>query len=1078
MPDSVSDILARLASREPGVAEATIQSDIRHLILTAGLNLTDDQVEERVDLEAQVGDGSRRRIDIEVSTTAIEVKKDLDKAGKIAEGEVQLGGYVNKRVQQTGARYYGILTDGLHWRLYVPSVAVPASHIQSPKLIFVREFTLEVESDHEKLLAWLGAILSRVEGLYPTPDRIERVIGPTSPTYLADHKSLEALLKGALASRSPKVHRQVQLKRDLWSKLLTTAFGDDFLDSVNLFVDHTLLVLTAEIIAHAVLGFDVSKAGDLSADELANGKKFAAARINGVVEPDFFDWPLEVDGGREFIASLANRLSRFDWTHVDHDVLKHVYESIVTSETRQQLGEYYTPDWLAERMITEVDYEPLDSRVLDASCGSGTFVFHAVRRYLERAETEGISTHDAIAGVVEHVFGMDIHPVAVALARVTYLLAIGSERLQGRRPGFSVPVYIGDGLQWEQSVSLFAHQDVVAIPTSGSHMLDGGGVLGNDEIQIPVSIMRDNQQFDEILTRIATEIAKFRADKIHNARDNTKYVGEFRTHLRKILSANAYDLDDEARMTLADTGALMYELHLVGRDGIWAYYARNLIRPVWFSMRENNVDVLIGNPPWLRYSKMKRWMQKKFLDHSKSHNLVVGRLGASGRDLATLFVVRACELYLREGGKFAYVMPHSALTRKPSVGFRTGNWTMESDIYSEKARGSAIFSKVWDLQSVTTGFPITSGVIFGSTTLGKPTPMPAKAIAFTGRINPPSQPWSKAQTSITTQVTKLEQVTSDDLPKSPYATRFRQGAVLVPRRLLWAIKGHAGPLGTAGNSVPLESRMSTLDKRPWTVDPIRAAVDEQFIFDGYLGEHLLPYRVRESGTVVLPVRDGKILSADDASREDGLSDWWNEAERLWDENKKPGTTDTLSQRIDYHGQLSAQLRNTEGYLVLYPSSGKSIAATWIKTTGAIIEHKAYWMHTNSLNEARYLTGILNSEALVERVRPLQSVGLFGARDFDKYVFAVPFGYYDDGNDQHLELAQLVERAEEVARVVDLTSANTFQAKRKLVREALIKDGVANAIEIVVESILPDISLEDNEEVVDGPGIFGRLDSDL
>lgn len=1064
MPESVSAILARLASRQPGIAEATIQSDIRHLILAAGLNLTDDQVEERVDLEAQVGDGSRRRIDIEVSTTAIEVKKDLDKAGIISEGELQLGGYVKKRVQQTGARFYGILTDGRHWRLYVPSVEASASDHRSTALIFVREFTLRAEADHDKLLDWLGAILSRVEGLYPTPGRIEQVIGATSPTYLADHKSLEALLDGAMASRDPKVHRQVELKRDLWSKLLTTAFGDDFSDSTALFVDHTLLVLTAEIIAHAVLGFDVSKAGDVSADELANGKKFATARINGVVESDFFDWPLEVDGGREFIASLANRLSRFDWTHVDHDVLKHVYESVVTSETRQQLGEYYTPDWLAERMITEVDYEPLSSRVLDASCGSGTFVFHAVRRYLDQAEADGISAHDAIVGVVDHVFGMDIHPVAVALARVTYLLAIGSERLQGRRPGFSVPIYIGDAVQWEQSVNLFAHHDVVAIPTSGSSLLDGGGVLGNDEIQIPVSIMRNAQRFDEIMTRIATEIAKFRAEKVHNARDNTKYVGEFRTHLRKILSAKTYDLDDGERMTLADTGTLMYELHLVGRDGIWAYYVRNLIRPVWFSMAENNVDVLIGNPPWLRYSKMNEWMQKKFLHHSKDHNLTVGRLGASGRDLATLFVVRACELYLREGGEFAYVMPHSALTRKPNVGFRTGNWSMESDVYSKSARGSASFSKVWDLQSVTTGFPITSGVIFGSTTLGKPTAMPAKAVAFTGRLNPPSQPWSKAQTSITTRATKLEQVTSDDLPKSPYATRFRQGAILVPRRLMWAVKGHAGPLGTAGDTVPLESRMTTLDKKPWKVDPIREAVGEQFVFDGYLGEHLLPYRVSDPGTVVLPVKEGKILSAEDASREDGLSDWWNEAERHWDANKKPGTIDSLAERIDFHGQLSAELVGSEGYLVMYPKSGNNIAAAWTKSAGAIIDHKAYWMHTNSLCEARYLTGILNSQSLVERVRPLQAVGLFGARDFDKYVFAVQFGYYDDQNDQHLELARLVERAEEVAKTVELTGAKTFQAKRKSVREALGADGVADEIESVVESILPEISLEESDEL--------------
>lgn len=1062
MPESVSTIIARLAARRAGMTEATIQSDIRNLVLAAGLNLTEDEVEERVELEAQVGDGSRRRIDIEVATTVIEVKKDLDRATVLSHGEDQLGGYVKQRVRQTGARFYGILTDGRRWRLYVPSIQASENDEVTDDLIFVKEFVLRSANEETALLEWLGAILSRVTGLYPSPERIAQVLGAESPTYKADHMSLRALFDGAMESNDHQLKTQVSLKRELWSKLLTTAFGEDFDGSASLFVDHTLLVLTAEIIAHAVLGFDVSKAGNVSAAELANGQKFAEAKIHGVVESDFFDWPLTVAGGSEFIAALANRLSRFDWAHVDHDVLKHVYESIVTAETRQQLGEYYTPDWLAERMIEEVDYNPLTNRVLDASCGSGTFVFHSVRRYLERAEAEGQSSYDAITGVVEHVYGMDIHPVAVALARVTYLLAIGSDRLKGRRPGFSVPVYIGDSLQWEQSANLFAHSDVVSVPTSGSHLLDGGGVLGDDDIKIPVSVMRNAQRFDEIMARIATEISIFRSEKEHRARDNTKYVGEFRKHFRKILSTKHFNLSEDEQSTLANTAALMYELHLVGRDGIWAYYVRNLIRPIWLSMKANNVDVLVGNPPWLRYSKMNPWMQKKFLEQSKDHNLTLGRLGASGRDLATLFVVRACELYLRESGEFAYVMPHSVLTRKPNVGFRAGRWAMSSEAYPSGKGGNAAFSGIWDLQDVSTGFPITSGVIFGSTTTKNPKAMPAKATAFKGYLNPPSQPWSRASNAIRTSTTKLAQVTSDDLPKSPYAKKFRQGAILVPRRLMWAVPGDAGPLGTPGDTIPLESRTSNQDDARWKVDPISAAVDQEFIFGGYLGEHLLPYRAKEPGMVILPLKNGELLSTEDASREVGLSDWWSEAESLWEENKKEGTIYSLSERIDFHNQLTAQLGKPGGYLVMYPKSGNNIAAAWVPVDGSLVDHKAYWMHTGSLAEARYLTGIFNSETLAERVRPLQAVGLFGARDFDKYVFAIEYGLYDDTDVNHQELVRLVEHAEMVAAKVDLDGAKTFQAERKRIREAMDKDGVAADIESVVMRILPEFSLDDDE----------------
>ena len=50
-----------------------------------------------------------------------------------------------------------------------------------------------------------------------------------------------------------------------------------------------------------------------------------------------------------------------------------------------------------------------------------------------------------MAGLTGHVFGVDVHPVAVTLARVTYLLAIGHGRLTASdRKALSVPVYLGE----------------------------------------------------------------------------------------------------------------------------------------------------------------------------------------------------------------------------------------------------------------------------------------------------------------------------------------------------------------------------------------------------------------------------------------------------------------------------------------------------------------------------------------------------------------------------------------------------------------------------------------------------------
>ena len=68
---------------------------------------------------------------------------------------------------------------------------------------------------------------------------------------------------------------------------------------------------------------------------------------------------------------------------------------MVDLEQRHELGECYTPDWLAWRICQQTIDKPLEKRVLDAACGSGTFLFHAVRRLLVAAVEAGLSNRDS-----------------------------------------------------------------------------------------------------------------------------------------------------------------------------------------------------------------------------------------------------------------------------------------------------------------------------------------------------------------------------------------------------------------------------------------------------------------------------------------------------------------------------------------------------------------------------------------------------------------------------------------------------------------------------------------------------------
>ena len=80
-------------------------------------------------------------------------------------------------------------------------------------------------------------------------------------------------------------------------------------------------------------------------------------------------------------------------------------------------------------------------------------------------------------------------------------------------------------------------------------------------------------------------------------------------------------LDDHAitdsyeRETLETTIAVMQRLHAAGRDHIWAYYTRNLVRPVVLSREK--VDVIIGNPPWLNYNQTVSTLRTELEELSK-----------------------------------------------------------------------------------------------------------------------------------------------------------------------------------------------------------------------------------------------------------------------------------------------------------------------------------------------------------------------------------------------------------------------------------------------------------------------------
>ena len=727
------NLLSRLANRDGSRTEADVQADVRQLLLTAPLQLDEGDLD--VSLEAQVGD--RRRIDVEAGSTVIEVKRDLRKGRVKVDALDQLSGYVAKRIKDTGRRYVGVLTDGAEWICY---------HLVNDELLQVASIEVgAAKGDPERLIFWLEGVLATTKGIRPTSDEISARLGAASSAYALDRATLTALFS------ANKQRPTIQLKRALWSRLLTSALGTQFDDGDSLFIEHTLLVNSAEIIAHAVLGLPIESVNPAS---LLSGAKFDESSVYGVVEADFFDWVLEVPGGDEFVRALARRLGRFDWSHVEQDVMKVLYESVIGTETRKRLGEYYTPDWLAEAMVEDVISEPLKMRVLDAACGSGTFLFHAIRRYITAAERQRVPLADTLSGVTRHVIGMDLHPVAVTLARVTYLLAIGRGRLSDQARGtIQVPVYLGDSIQWqEQSLELFTAGNLVI------HADDRKELFAN-ELRFPDGLLEDAAVFDQLVNELASRASK-------------KKKGAPVPSLASVYQR--LGIPPEARETVDATFKTMCRLHDEGRDHIWGYYVRNLARPVWLARNSNRVDVLIGNPPWLAYRHMTEEMQKVFRQLSEQRGLWAGADVATHQDLSALFVVRAIELYLKKGGHFAMVMPNAAVDREHYAGFRRG--------HNKQANAPVVigFSGSWDLRRIRPHFfPRGASVVFGTRSNAEAIPLPNSTEYWSGRVRSLGTPWNEAKKDLSRDSGVVRRVRSSDA--SHYHAAFTQGATFLPR---------------------------------------------------------------------------------------------------------------------------------------------------------------------------------------------------------------------------------------------------------------------------------------------------------
>ncbi len=122
------------------------------------------------------------------------------------------------------------------------------------------------------------------------------------------------------------------------------------------------------------------------------------------------------------------------------DAFKGLYQRVFPRRRRHALGEYYTPDWLAEHVLDELGYA--GGCLVDPACGSGTFLLAAVNRL--RRHCGHLPPEELLERILASIAGFDVNPLAVETARANYRLAIRD--LVPRRHEPRIPVEQRDSI--------------------------------------------------------------------------------------------------------------------------------------------------------------------------------------------------------------------------------------------------------------------------------------------------------------------------------------------------------------------------------------------------------------------------------------------------------------------------------------------------------------------------------------------------------------------------------------------------------------------------------------------------------
>lgn len=961
--------------------------------------------------------GKNRRgfIDNLVGLTAIEYESDLTIQRRYEKGYSQVRQYCASLLNEGYAPdlVEGILSDTVRWRVYkiksmnVSQAAIGKLSGDDVELALTDELDLSQAGEREakQLVDFLTRYLGR-EGARPLSAHTLAVDLGLESQFCAEHTSgLQNLVDHAFNTDA----KYAQVIETLWCDFVLY-LGDQgtarTFDRQTYIRELYILTLAKLLCANVIEGRSLLS-NDAQLSAILNGSYFNAKGLINLVEYDYFGWLNEGSRISQLLPiarEMQDDLRAYDFASTPaEDLFGQMMAQLALSSRRLLLGQEWTPTWLAARIVEKVfDMIPPgeDPHLVDTCCGSGAMIVEAIKLAKRRMARQGIGSGEVAAMWLSQIItGFDVDPLAVMLSKIGWTLAArdwlgpldGSYRV-------TIPIYQADSLFAATPLSTRVDQEL----DTGVHTLQ----LAEQSVALPSFLVAPQYQalFDGLLER-GYAVAMEAARQAPTALSEVSFQGL----AEAVYEDLSIDLDVSKRETipafLSQLVKALDALQRDGRNGIWAFILRNSYRPGLVSGQFNGV---VTNPPWLALSKVADNPYKAML-RQRAEAFAIKPTGSSHLhiELATIFLLHAVDRYLQPGAAFGCVLPDTVLTGHQHNPFRMGKL-----LTAPRAVGMHI-QEIWRVG--TGAFKNEAIVVYGQKNYATSivsNPVPGQLVNMHG-----SEPLAFRI------ITQGSRVAWSDNPSASSGSgffnpaSFRQGADIMPRTLIFhdarvvsgadaAARWQLGPIDRSTGPF----RYLVADAKKMKGFHLTAgSIPDRFMFDVLLSNHLSAFDLAATAKAFLPIEKnaaGRWVPCTPVT----LATWPAVRAAFQEVVTAFGANNSIADyflTLDVRNKLTQQSMPQTGYLVFTGAGGGTVCAAYAEATlfplnKLIVDQTLYWAAVNSEDEAIYLVGLLNSEAVNDVIREFQPRGQFGER----HVHQLPFGVtpkYDPDNAGHDEV---------------------------------------------------------------------------